>query len=105
MFKKIAATVMALAGIVACTYGQGTVVFNTQLEGTNAQVYDTSSLLVGATGGVNGSNFFAQLYGLAGTGRAASELQPIGYPVNFRNGLVAGWNQANGTTSLGQVIN
>jgi hypothetical protein len=113
MLKKIILTFVVTIGLVAYTYGQGQVNFNTRTLGTSTYVYDStvspfSGYLLGSPSygpGFQGTNFFAQLYAAAGSVSSSSSLSGIGNPVNFGSGSAAGWVLTAGTTTLGWPVN
>ena len=53
---------------------------------------------------LSGTDFLTQLYGAYGLNQPGSALVPIGFPVNFRTGVNAGYVQTFGVTSLGMPV-
>lgn len=86
MLKRILVTV-AVIGVTAYTYGQGTVVFDNQNITTGpAPVTD-----FGVTNRLAGAAFSGQLYSAAGIGAAESSLTAAETRVQFRTGGGAGF--------------
>lgn len=96
MLKKLFVT-MALVGVTAYSYGQGTVNFDTKAVG--AKVFLPNSTTAAA-----GTGFWAQLYAAAGASAPESSLAKVGSPVNLRSGVNAGFVQISGTTSTGGTV-
>jgi len=122
MKKLILTTVAGLTAAVA--FGQGTINFNTQaLLTTAAQIRDAAEYGGGVIGdtagtrgfgvGVNGTNFFVQLWVAPGANQSVGSLVPannnlnsgVAFIGNFRNGANAGYSQITGLNSLGQTMN
>src|SRR5688572_21466786 len=86
MLKRILVTV-ALLGVTAASYGQGTVVFDNQGISTGAApVIDVAP----STNRIAGAAFSGQLYSAPGTA-AESSLTAAETRVQFRSGLGAGF--------------
>jgi hypothetical protein len=77
---------------------QGTIYFSTKKIGVPVYYYANSNPL-------SGTNFLAQLYYYPGETTDSSRLTPIGVPVNFRTGTMAGYVQESGINSLGMAVN
>jgi len=96
MLKKLFVT-MALVGVTAYSYGQGTVNFDT--KAVNAKVFlpTTSSP---ANTPAAGTGFWAQLYAAAGVNAPAETLAKAGSPVNLRGGGNAGFVVISGGSTV-----
>jgi len=99
MLKKFIVT-MALVGVTAASYGQGTVNFETANIGAGARIMQPDK-----TTPAFGNGWFAQLYAAAGSAAAETALAKVGNPVNLRGAsatsTVAGYVQTFGATSKG----
>jgi len=92
MLKRILVTV-ALIGVTAASFGQGTVIFdNRNITTGQAPVTD-----VGVTNRVSGATVKAQLFSAAGVGVASNSLSAAGVPVPFRTGINAGFVETRDT--------
>jgi len=110
-------SILAISAFGVAAYAQGTVVFTTSTPGQ--RVLDKNGSVIGDTAGsisgvgINGNQFFAQLWAAPGASALETALQPvrnfdnsaINPLINLRNGANAGYVQASGTTSLGVVFN
>jgi len=97
MLKKLFVT-MALVGVTAYSYGQGTVNFDTKAVG--AKILAPG----GAAAPTVGTAYFAQLYAAAGLNAPEGSLAKVGNAVNLRGGSNAGFVQISGTTSAGLTV-
>jgi len=117
---KTLVSILAFSVIAISAPGQGTVNFVTSNLGPDARVHDWDGSVIGDTNklyglpaGINGTNFFAQLWAAPGLNASLNDLQPVNNfdntmvnpLVNIRNNVNAGWVQQTGTTSLGVVFN
>jgi len=116
---KTIASILAFSIIAISAPGQGTVIFTTSNLGASARVLDRDGSVIGDTAntagfgvGINGTNFFAQLWAAPGLNVPSWALSPVNNIdntmvnplVNMRNNFNAGYVQASGTTSLGVVF-
>src|SRR5688572_28525927 len=85
MLKKLLLTV-ACIGLAASSYGQGTVIFDTQnITGGSARSVDSRG------NGLSGAAFSGQLYSAAGVGAAEDSLTAAESRVQFRTGSGEGY--------------
>jgi hypothetical protein len=99
MLKKFIVTV-ALMGVTAYSYSQGTVDFDTKAVGARVSYtvqFQPGSLFASGNNPVNGTAFYGQLYAAAGAGALEATLQPVGTRLGFRGaggqGVNAGYLQ------------
>jgi hypothetical protein len=96
MLKKLFVT-MALVGVTAYSYGQGTVNFDTKAVG--AKILGPNGVAPAV-----GTPYFAQLYAAAGLNAPDNALSKVGNAVNLRGGGNAGFVQISGTTTAGTTV-